>query len=99
MRDMTIFRNRQAPSNKLEILGAASALEEAFKKAHAAARKLRVTLNDLPPADLLSEIGTRNGYITEPIADIHEQMQAFEALFNQMAGTPKVTEVPPCAEA
>ncbi len=86
--DQTFLRGRTSPS-KLQMLGAASKLEQAAKVIAQEARIIREYLNEFPANDMFNAYSTRNKEVTEPMAKINLHMQGLEDIFNQLAGQPK----------
>jgi len=88
MADRSILRNRISPT-KLQVLGAASAMEIAAKKILKSATLIRERMSRFDAQELQTSTGCRPGDVEESLLTIATQMEGLEHLFNQMAGEPR----------
>jgi len=84
----SVFAGRQVPPNKLVILGAASAMEDATKRISQAAQVLRMELQASTPTDLASSYNCRSDFIEKQLNTIQANLDGLQSLFDQMAGVP-----------
>ena len=83
-----VFVGREGVPNKLQILGAASAMEESTKKINANARKLREHLASFSPAELMDSTNSRSSEISMLLDELRKSLRGLDSLYDQMAGQP-----------